>query len=68
MNAEEVELFLEDNPEFFAQLFERRPELLESIHVPHPYGGRAIPLSERQILTLREKAFLSKETQRKRVN
>ena len=58
MNAEQVELFLIEHPQFFAQLFERRPELLESIQVPHPYGGRAIPLSERQILTLREKVRL----------
>lgn len=58
MTAEQVEQFLADHPQFFTQLFERRPELLESIYVPHPYGGRAIPLSERQILTLREKVRL----------
>jgi len=58
LNSDEVEQFLEHNPQFFAQLLERRPELLESIYVPHPYGGRAIPLSERQILTLREKVKL----------
>jgi uncharacterized protein YigA (DUF484 family) len=54
MNAEEVARFLKTHPQFFDQ----HPELLESIYVPHPYGGRAIPLSERQILTLREKVKL----------
>ena len=29
--------------------------MLADIHIPHPYGGRAIPISERQILTLRER-------------
>jgi uncharacterized protein YigA (DUF484 family) len=62
LNSEEVEQYLQDHPEQFAQLFaqllERQPELLESINVPHPYGGRAIPLSERQTLSLREKVKL----------
>lgn len=52
MNPDELARFLRANPSFFDQ----NPELLESIHVPHPYGGRAIPLSERQTVALREKA------------
>lgn len=51
MNADDIALFLRGNPKFFDQ----HPELLEKIHVPHPHGGRAIPLSERQTLALREK-------------
>ena len=51
MNPDELARFLRANPSFFDQ----NPELLESIHVPHPYGGRAIPLSERQTVALREK-------------
>src|SRR5205814_10427674 len=54
MNAEEIARFLRSHPEFFDQ----RPELLESILVPHPYGGRAIPLAERQAVALRDKARL----------
>ena len=54
MNAEEVAQFLRNHPQFFDQ----HPELLESISVPHPYGGRAIPLAERQTVTLREKVKL----------
>jgi uncharacterized protein len=49
--AEEVARYLKDHPEFF----EHYAELLTSLQIPHPYGGRAIPLSERQMLTLREK-------------
>jgi len=49
--AEEVARYLKDHPEFF----EHYADLLASLQIPHPYGGRAIPLSERQMLTLREK-------------
>lgn len=51
MNADDIAIFLRTNPKFFDQ----HPELLEKINVPHPHGGRAIPLSERQTLALREK-------------
>ena len=51
MNADDLARFLRANPSFFDQ----NPELLESIQVPHPYGGRAIPLAERQTVALREK-------------
>jgi len=54
MTAEEVAQFFRTHPQFFDQ----HPELLESVFVPHPYGGRAIPLSERQILALRDKVRL----------
>src|SRR5262245_23540648 len=30
--------------------------MLAEISIPHPHGGRAIPLSDRQMLTLREKS------------
>jgi len=52
MNADDLARFLRSNPQFF----EHHPDLLESIHVPHPYGGRAIPLAERQTVALRDKA------------
>lgn len=62
MNSDEVEQYLKDHPEkfaqFFGQFFELHPERLESVNVPHPYGGHAIPLSERQTLGLREKVKL----------
>ena len=51
MDANEVAQFLKAHPQFFDQ----HPQLLETIYVPHPHGGRAIPLTERQMVTLREK-------------
>ena len=54
MDAKEVAQFLKANPQFFDQ----HPQLLEAIYVPHPHGGRAIPLTERQIVSLREKVRL----------
>jgi uncharacterized protein YigA (DUF484 family) len=54
MSPDDVATYLRTHPQFFDQ----HPELLEKIHVPHPYGGRAIPLAERQTVALREKAKL----------
>ena len=54
MDAKDVAQFLRSNPQFFDQ----NPQLLETIYVPHPHGGRAIPLTERQIVSLREKVRL----------
>jgi len=54
MNKDDVAQFLKSHPQFF----DDHPELLENIQVPHPYGGRAIPLAERQTLALREKTKL----------
>ena len=54
MNADDIARYLRTHPQFFDQ----HPELLEAINVPHPYGGRAIPLSERQTVALREKLKL----------
>ncbi len=52
MNAEDVVRYLQDNPGFF----EDYAEVLAQIYIPHPHGGRAIPIAERQILTLRERS------------
>ena len=52
MIAEDVAEYLKNNPEFF----ERYAEMLAEITIPHPHGGRTIPISERQILTLRDKS------------
>jgi uncharacterized protein len=48
---EAVAGYLQAHPEFFEQY----ADLLADIYIPHPHGGRAIPISERQILTLRER-------------
>lgn len=49
--SDDVARYLLDNPEFF----DAHAELLASITVPHPHGGRAISLQERQLEVLREK-------------
>ena len=51
MKPEEVATWLKEHPEFFEDYAER----LSEIHIPHPHGGRAIPISERQTLQLRER-------------
>jgi hypothetical protein len=54
MQSQDVAKYLLEHPEFFDEY----AELLTSIEVPHPYGGHAIPLSERQVLSLRDKSRL----------
>jgi uncharacterized protein len=51
MKAEEVAAYLKQHPEFF----EEYAEALAEIYIAHPHGGRAISISERQILTLRDR-------------
>lgn len=51
MRPEDVARYLKDHPEFF----ETYADMIGEISIPHPHGGRAIPIAERQIITLREK-------------
>jgi uncharacterized protein YigA (DUF484 family) len=51
MEARDVSRYLREHPEFFEQYADEVAE----IFVPHPHGGHAIPIAERQIFTLREK-------------
>ena len=51
MNPQDVADYLQQHPEFF----EEHATLFAGLTVPHPHGGRAIPLAERQMITLREK-------------
>ncbi|HUO43769.1 MAG TPA: DUF484 family protein [Burkholderiales bacterium] len=51
MTPDAVATYLKQHPEFFEQY----ADMLAEIVIPHPHGGRAIPISERQILTLRDK-------------
>ncbi|MCL2346018.1 MAG: DUF484 family protein [Desulfobulbus sp.] len=48
---EEVADYLKNHPGFFEQY----ADLMAQIFLPHPHGGRAISLAERQMLSLREK-------------
>jgi len=51
MDANAVADYLKQNPAFF----EDYADAIAEIFVPHPHGGHAIPIAERQIITLREK-------------
>ena len=51
MKSSEVAQYLLDNPQFF----EEHADLLTNIVIPHPHGGRAISITERQMLALRDK-------------
>jgi uncharacterized protein YigA (DUF484 family) len=51
MEAKDVAEYLKQHPKFF----EDYADVLAEIFVPHPHGGHAIPIAERQILTLRER-------------
>ena len=51
MDASAVAEYLKQNPQFF----EDYADVIAEIFVPHPHGGHAIPIAERQIVTLREK-------------
>jgi len=52
MNPDDIAAYLKEHPEFF----ESYAEVVADVVIPHPHGGRAISISERQILTLRERA------------
>jgi len=52
MKPDDVAAYLKDHPEFF----ESHADVVADVMIPHPHGGRAISISERQILTLRERA------------
>lgn len=51
VSAEDVARYLRENPAFF----DEHSELLSAIYVPHPHEGKAIPLSDRLMLGLRDK-------------
>lgn len=51
MKSDDVAEYLQGHPEFF----EAHAQMLADLVIPHPYGGRTISLSERQLLTLRER-------------
>jgi len=49
-DSEDVAQYLKQHPQFFDEY----ADMLSDIYVPHPHGGRAIPISQRQIVTLRD--------------
>ena len=61
--SEEVAQYLKQHPQFFDEY----ADMLADIYVPHPHGGRAIPISERQIVTLRDKNHILQDKLRELV-
>jgi len=53
MDASSVAEYLKKNPAFF----EDYADVVAQIFVPHPHGGHAIPIAERQMLALRDKVY-----------
>ena len=51
MKSDEVAQYLQGNPQFF----EEHAELISHLVIPHPHGGRTISITERQMLSLRDK-------------
>jgi uncharacterized protein YigA (DUF484 family) len=54
LTAEQVAEFLKQNPGFF----ENHVDILMNLQIPHPHGGRAVSISERQLVAVREKSKL----------
>ena len=52
IKPDDVAAYLKEHPEFF----DNYAEVVADVMIPHPHGGRTISISERQILTLRERA------------
>jgi uncharacterized protein YigA (DUF484 family) len=51
MKSQEVADYLLENPQFF----EEHGDLFLRLEIPHPHSGRAISITERQMLALRER-------------
>lgn len=54
MNADDVARYLKEHPDFLAD----HGELFTRLTVPHPHGGQAISLAERQLHALRDRIRL----------
>lgn len=54
MPSVDIADYLKAHPDFFNQ----HAELLADLHIPHPHGTHAVSITERQILSLREKVRL----------
>jgi len=52
IKSEDVAEFLRQNPGFF----ENHVDILMNLQIPHPHGGRAVSIGERQLVAVREKA------------
>src|SRR5437868_13559082 len=60
LTAEQVADYLRQNPGFF----ENHVDILMNLQIPHPHGGRAVSIGERQLVAVREKAKLLEDKRR----
>lgn len=61
---EQVADFLKQNPGFF----ENHADILVDLQIPHPHGGRAVSIGERQLVAVREKAKLLEDKLRELIH
>ena len=54
LTPDQVADYLRQNPGFF----EQNADLLVNLQIPHPHGGRAVSIGERQLVAAREKTKL----------
>src|SRR5688572_2527117 len=64
LNADQVAEFLRQNPGFF----ENHVDVLMNLQIPHPHGGRAVSIGERQLVAVREKAKLLEDKLRELIH
>src|SRR5258708_23316992 len=64
LTAEQVAEFLKQNPGFF----ESHVEVLMNLQIPHPHGGRAVSIGERQLVAARAKAKRLEEKRRESIS
>jgi len=57
LTTDQVAEFLRQNPGFF----DNHVDILMNLQIPHPHGGRAVSIGERQLVAVREKAKLLEE-------
>lgn len=55
MNPNDITTYLLQHPDFLASFLEHHADSVADIAIPHPHSGRAISISERQLVSLREK-------------
>src|SRR6476469_339663 len=51
MDSNDVAEYLKQHPQFF----DDHADVFAAMSVPHPHAGHAIPIAERQIISLRER-------------
>jgi uncharacterized protein YigA (DUF484 family) len=64
LTADQVAEFLRQNPGFF----ENHVDILMNLQIPHPHGGRAVSIGERQLVAVREKAKLLEDKLRELIH